>query len=123
MPAKAKPKEPVVEKVEEEARPLYEASRKVLLAAIGAVALAQDEIEDFVDKLVERGEIADKDGRTLVHEVLEKRKKTRRAVEEEASKRLRDVLDHLNVPSRKEINDLSAKIEALTKKIEELGQK
>jgi hypothetical protein len=48
----------------EEANPLLESARKVLMAAIGAVALAQDEIEAFINRLIERGEIAEKDGKT-----------------------------------------------------------
>jgi len=46
----------------EEQNPLLDAVRKVLLAGIGAFALGKEEIEDFVDKLIERGEIAEKDG-------------------------------------------------------------
>jgi hypothetical protein len=42
-----------------------ELSRKVLLAGVGAAVLAQDEISDFVDRLVERGEIAEQDARNL----------------------------------------------------------
>ena len=37
--------------------------RKVLQAGVGAFALTKDEVEDFVSKLVERGEIAEQDGR------------------------------------------------------------
>ena len=100
--------------------PLLEASRKVLLAAIGAVALAQDEIEDFVDKLVERGEIAEKDGKKLVREVMDKRKKEAKDVEDETTKRVHDVLDRMNVPSKKDIDILGEKIAVLTQKVEEL---
>jgi hypothetical protein len=53
--------------------PLYNLSRRVLLASIGAVALAQDEIERFISKLVERGEIAEKDAKKLIDEIREKR--------------------------------------------------
>ena len=100
--------------------PLLEASRKVLLAAIGAVALAQDEIEDFVDRLVERGEIAEKDGKKLVHEVMDKRKKEAKDVEDETGKRVQEVLDRMSIPSKKDIETLGDKIAALTVKIEEL---
>jgi poly(hydroxyalkanoate) granule-associated protein len=100
--------------------PLLEASRKVLLAAIGAVALAQEEIEDFVNKLVERGEIAEKDGKKLVREVLDKRKKEAKDVEDETSKRVHEVLDRMNVPSKKDIDILGEKIAVLTQKVEEL---
>ena len=105
---------------ESETRPLFEASRKVLLAAIGAIALAQDEIEDFVNRLVERGEIAEKDGRKLMREVKDKRKKTVEGAEEETNKRVEDILTRLNVPSKKDIDALSEKIAVLAKKVDEL---
>lgn len=110
-----------VEKVdvmeEEEQKPLFDAARKVLLAAIGAVALAQEEIEDFVDRLVERGEIAEKDARKLIREVTDKRRK---GAEQEMDKRLEDLLEHLNIPSKADVDELGAKIAALTAKVEAL---
>jgi poly(hydroxyalkanoate) granule-associated protein len=119
MATKTKPE--VTETAEEmEHNPLFESARRVLLAGIGAFALAQDEIEDFVDKLVERGEIAEKDGKKLVREVMEKRKKTSKGAEGEMNKRVQDMLDRLNVPSKSDIESLSEKIAALTKKVDEL---
>jgi poly(hydroxyalkanoate) granule-associated protein len=103
-----------------ESSTLFDGLRKVLLATIGAVALAQDEMEDFVQKLIERGEIAEKDGRKLIDEVKERRKKTQKGAEEEANKRVKDVLDHLNVATKKDIDDLGEKVTTLAKKVEEL---
>jgi poly(hydroxyalkanoate) granule-associated protein len=104
----------------EERRPLLEAVRTVLLAGIGAVALAQDEIEDFVDRLVERGEIAEKDGRKLVREVMDRRKKETEKVEDQMNRRVEDILDRMNVPTKADIEALSVKIAGLTKKVEDL---
>lgn len=107
-----------IEEMEEEARNrFFETARKVLLAGIGAVALAQDEMEDFVNRLVERGQIAEKDARKLVKEVTEKR--TRRA-EKELDKRVEELLERLNVPSKGDIEALTHKINTLTHKIDEL---
>ncbi len=107
-----------IEEMEEEARNrFFENARKVLLAGIGAVALAQDEMEDFVNRLVERGQIAEKDARKLVKEVTEKR--TRRA-EKELDKRVEELLERLNVPSKGDIEALTHKINTLTHKIDEL---
>ncbi len=100
--------------------PMYEASRRILLAAIGAVAFAQDEVEDFVNRLVERGEIAEKDGKQLIKEMLDKRNEKRRAIDGEVNKRFHDTLDRLNIPSKKDIEELSVKISELTNKVEEL---
>lgn len=101
-----------------------ETVRKVLLAGIGAVALAQDEIEEFVGRLVERGELAEADGRKLVKDVLERRKtlfeeKTQRA-ERALDRRLETVLRRMNLPTREEMAALNEKIAELTRKVEEL---
>jgi poly(hydroxyalkanoate) granule-associated protein len=121
MTTKTKPTV-VVEEIAngKERNPVLDISRKVLMAGIGAVALAQDEIEEFVNKLVERGEIAEKDGKKLIREVMDKRKSTTKKADDELGKRVEGVLDRINVPSKADIEELSDKITALTKKIDEL---
>ena len=97
-----------------------------MLAGLGAVALAQDEAEAFVNKLVERGEIAEKDGRQLIKDVMERRKEAaEEMVEEQESEldvRIERILHRMNVPSKNDINALSRQITALTQKVEELKQ-
>lgn len=100
--------------------PFLEATRKVLLASIGAVALAQDEMEDFIGRLIERGELAEKDGRKLMKEVIDKRKKTSKDAEEEVTKRVQEVLDRLSVPTKADIDELGNKISMLTAKVDSL---
>ncbi len=108
-----------VETVEERS-PLYEAARKVLLAGIGAVGLAQDEVDNFIKKLVERGELAEKDARKLMDEVETRRKDTSSKVEGQVEERLERILARMNVPTRSDIQSLSEKIAALTEKVEAL---
>ncbi len=115
---KTKPVEPAVDGADR--NPLLDTVRKVLLAGIGAVALAQDEAEDFVNKLIERGQIAEKDGRKLLQDVMERRKKTTKAAEENLDKRLEELLARMNVPTKADLDALSVKITALTKKVDEL---
>ncbi len=98
--------------------------RRVLMAGIGAVALTQEQIEDFVNNLVERGEIADGDARKLLSEVIDRRKKlvqdgTRKA-EEGLDKRIEGLLSRMNIPSKSEIDSLSQKIAELSSKVDEL---
>jgi poly(hydroxyalkanoate) granule-associated protein len=105
---------------EAERNPFFDAARRVLMASIGVVALAQEEMEEFVNRLVERGEIAEKDGKKLIREMMEKRKKEAQKAEDQMDKRIKDLLDRMNVPTKSDIEALSAKITALTKKVEEL---
>ena len=84
-------------------------------------------MEDFVNRLVERGEIAEADGKKMLKDVMEKRKKILSAQVEapkkftsDLEKRVEDVLGKMNIPSKDEIEALGAKITALTKKVDEL---
>ena len=102
--------------------PLYDATRRILLAAIGAAAFAQDEVEEFITKLVERGEIAEKDGKRLVQEMMEKRKMHKTDIEAEVGKRFSDTMGRFNLPTKKDFDDLSAKIAELAQKVDELSK-
>jgi poly(hydroxyalkanoate) granule-associated protein len=110
----------VVAEVKEEANPLFDAARRVVLAAVGAVALASDEAENFVTKLVERGEIAEKDARKLMKEVAERTAKQIKPAEKQLEKRLEEVRSTLDVPTKADIDRLSDKIAELTAKVEAL---
>jgi polyhydroxyalkanoate synthesis regulator phasin len=116
---KAKAQEALAD-VKEEAGPLFEAARRVVLAAVGAVALASDEIENFVNKLVERGEIAEKDARKLLKEVTDRTEKQAKSTEQEVEKRVETVLDHLSIPSKSDIDALSDKVAELAAKVDSL---
>lgn len=111
------------ETIEKELNPFLEATRKVLLAGVGVVALAQEEAESFVNRLVERGELAEKDGRQLIKDLMERRKKVAEQAQEEATDldvRIERILHRLNVPTKNDIDALSRQITALTKKVDEL---
>jgi len=98
--------------------------RRVLMAGVGAVALTQEQIEEFVGKLVERGEIADGDARKLLSDVVDRRKRTvqdsTKRAEDEWDKRIEGLLARMNIPSKSEIDALSDKIAALSRKVDEL---
>ena len=94
---------------------LYDISRKVLLAGIGAAALAQDEVESFINKLTERGELAEKDARKLVKEVIDYRHK----IEVDRQKE-KENIHQSPAATKSDIEALNARIAELSKKVEEL---
>jgi polyhydroxyalkanoate synthesis regulator phasin len=93
---------------------MYSFTRKILLAAIGAAALAHDEIGGFVERLSERGELAEKDARKLLKEIIERRNKI---IEERKAEFRQHQTDST---TQAEVDELKAKISELNKKIEEL---
>lgn len=111
----------------ESSNTLLSGLRRVLMAGIGAVVLTQEQIEDFVGKLVERGEIADGDAHKLINDIVERRSKMMaegtRKIEEEYDRRIGNLLSRMNIPSKAEIDSLSEKIAGLSRKVDELNQK
>ena len=96
-------------------RPLYDATRMVLMAAVGAASLAQDEMDGFVDRLVERGEMAEADARKLVREVLDRREKVDRERKLRGKKSAAEP-----VATKADVEALGARIAELMRQIEEL---
>ena len=121
MVAKPKANE-VHEEMESEVKPFFNAVHKVLLASIGGVVLAQEEIEDFVGKLVERGEIAEKDAREMLRDVMQKRKKDAKKAEEDLDRRMSELVDRLKIPTKSDIDHLSAQIDRLSQKVDDLSK-
>jgi polyhydroxyalkanoate synthesis regulator phasin len=97
--------------------PMAELLRKVMLAGIGAAALAQEEAESFIHKLIEKGELAEKDGRVLMKDLREKRKQK---AEEEIDKRVASLIERMKIPTKGDIDALSEKIAEISKKVDDL---
>lgn len=124
-----------IDETEKAASGMVAAVRRVLMAGVGVVVLTKDEVEDFVAKLIERGEIAEQDGRRLVREVLHRRRdeaevvadKVQEETEKQLSRaeslldqRIESILGRLNVPSKGDIDLLSEKITLLAEKVDAL---
>jgi poly(hydroxyalkanoate) granule-associated protein len=117
----------VVENGKDVGHTFIELVRKILLAGVGAVAMSRDETEQFVNKLVERGELAQKDAEKLLRDVQSRLRQGRPDVQEQAEKvttraqqGMEEFLNRLNIPSKRDIEDLSAKIAQLAARVEEL---
>jgi poly(hydroxyalkanoate) granule-associated protein len=120
MPTKPKVEAAAAEPNEKAQSQMAELLRRVMLATMGAAVIAQEEVEALINRLIERGEIAEKDGKKLMHEMMDKRKSKSSQVQDEINKNITDVLERMNIPTRTDIDALSQKINGLSKKIDDL---
>jgi poly(hydroxyalkanoate) granule-associated protein len=107
---------------ESSAASLFEGLRRLTLASIGAADMKREEIEAFVNKLVDRGDVAQQDGERLMRELRARREQGRAQVEQTLERGVEQVLNRLNIPSKRDIDELSIKIAQLAARIEELRQ-
>ncbi len=90
---------------------------KSLLAGLGVMVLTRDKVKEFVDKLVEEGEVKPEEAPSIVDKLVERGETER----EELRKLVRQELDKTRfVVSRKDVEALSQKIDDLAAKVEEL---
>jgi len=107
------------ENQEQEHPPLAELVRKVMLAGIGMASLAQEEAEIFIQKLIEKGELAEKEGQGLVRDLREKR---HQKIEERLDHRVATIVEKMKIPTQSDMDTLKEKIAELSKKIDDLKQ-
>ncbi len=122
MPAKQKPETEVKpeETVQPETSLVLDAMRKVMLASIGAIAITQEELEKLVHKLIERGEIAEKEGKKVMQDAVSRRKKDLDKAEGEVSKNVESLLKQINIPTKADVEELNKKIDILNKKLDSM---
>ena len=113
----AKKKKEVVNEEDKKASPVLAPLRKVVLASIGAVAVAQEEAEDLINKLVERGEIAREEGRRLRDDMVAKRREKTHA---QFDARVEAAVDKMNVPTKADLKAVEKKLDELNSKLDKL---
>jgi poly(hydroxyalkanoate) granule-associated protein len=110
------------ENATEEEYSLHNMMKKMMLAGVGAVSIMHEELEKHIDKLVERGEITQKDREEMMSKMKDRRQKFMHRRREYAHKYVTEALERLDVPSRSDIDNLSQKLSNLEKKIDKLNK-
>jgi poly(hydroxyalkanoate) granule-associated protein len=112
---------------------LYLLGRKVLLATLGTAALTTEEASGVLNRLVERGELAETDAKKLLNnfqnrgkageeELTKATKKAAAKANVAVEESVESVLEKLNVPSKSDVDKLSEQISQLNDKINQLNQ-
>jgi polyhydroxyalkanoate synthesis regulator phasin len=104
----------VVEKTKDAGKSLGGLLRKVFLASIGAAVVAEEEVVNLINRFVEKGEIAEKDGKEMIKEILDKREKEAK----ETIEKIRGT-NTVKVATKADIEALQEKLDILTAKLDE----
>jgi|LZCG01.1.fsa_nt_gb polyhydroxyalkanoate synthesis regulator phasin len=87
--------------------------RKGVLTGIGLASLTKDKVEELAEKIIEETKLSEEEGRKLVEDLLKQSEEARKNLEEEVKKTVGEAVEKLDIPSRKDLEDLKARIEKL----------
>ena len=91
--------------------------KKVLSLGFGALVVSKDKIEEVVNELVKKGELGQEEGKNLVNELIEKGEASVNEVEGKIEKIVKSVTEKLDLPTRKELNEIKSEIEQIKEKL------
>jgi len=87
--------------------------RKMTLAGAGLAIITTEKIQEMMDDLVKKGEMTEKEAREAVNEFVEKSKQAKRDLEEKVEKIITGFLNRMNLPTRKELDEIKERLERL----------
>lgn len=96
---------------------MQELFKKTLSLGLGVLLASKDKVEEVVNELVKKGEIGQEDGKKLINELIEKGKAGMEELEVKIEKIVKSVTEKMNLPTRKELNEIKSEIEQLKEKL------
>ncbi len=96
----------------------FDLVRNAILAGFGV----QEKVREFIDDLVKRGELSESQGAKLVKECSEKADKTSSELNDIVAGIIPKTLERMNVPTKKDIQELSEQLYRMSVRISALEE-
>jgi len=87
--------------------------RKMTLAGAGLAIMTTEKIQEIMEELVKKGEMTEKEAREAVSEFVEKSKQAKKDLEDKMEQMATGLLNRMNVPTRKEIEEIKERLTRL----------
>ena len=101
--------------------------QNALRASMGVFAMGREEAETIINRMIEKGELTEVDGKRILRDLFDRPKKGVRQINDKVSSALDEsivaTLNMLNIPTRSDLQTLSNKINELAEKVDELSKK
>jgi polyhydroxyalkanoate synthesis repressor PhaR len=95
-------------------------TKKNVLSWFDSSFASDQEVDANVDKMVQAGEVSQDEAKKLKDEIRSRTASFRKKVDEMVERRVQDVLERLNIPTKNEVAKLNERLDEITKKFETL---
>jgi len=93
---------------------MSEIIKNAVLAGIGLISLTREKAEEFAKELIKKGELSENEKAKFIKDVLKQSEKSKTEIEEKIEKTVETVMAKMNIPSKKEFEELKKKVEELS---------
>ena len=90
--------------------------KSVILAGLGVLSLTHEKAESLAKDLIKRGELSETEEAKFVKELMEKAEKYSGEAEKKIEKTVEKTLKKLNIPTRRDLDEIKQKLDKLNKK-------
>lgn len=85
------------------------------MAGAGLAIMTTEKVQEIMDELVKKGEMTEKEAREAVSEFVEKSKQAKKNLEDKMEQTVTSLLNRLNIPTRKEVEEMKKRLARLEK--------
>ncbi len=91
--------------------------KKAMLLGLGVLSLTKEKAEELVDDLIKRGEVTREERFKVVDKLLKEAEKQEEELFGKISETVQKVITDLGLPTKKELDEISKKLEEIEKRI------
>jgi polyhydroxyalkanoate synthesis regulator phasin len=84
--------------------------KKTMYMGLGLAEITREKVEEISKELIQKGEISEKEGRSLVEEMTRKSAEARKSLEKQVDRLVAQALDRLNVATKADLAALEKKL-------------
>jgi len=96
---------------------LEEKIKKILQAGLGGVIVTGQKLEALKNKLVKENRMSEREAKSLIDELVEAGESRWKEIEKSVKEMVRKKLDSMDVPDRKELEELKTRLHRLEARI------
>jgi len=97
--------------------------RKLGLIGAGLWAITEDKITDLVKEHVDKGDISKEEGKKVIQDMLEERKKQKIDLEKKISEKIQESVLKTDIFTKKDMHELESRIKALEEEVQRIKSK
>lgn len=93
--------------------------KKSVYFGLGAATATREKVESLVEELIEKGQVRGDQKAAVVQDFLDRIDKEQKAISDRIKTEIRKVIEEIGLPTKKDIEGLNRRLQALEKKLSE----